>query len=442
MASTRDMTTLRDQVDFDELGREMYDLMTRLHPICRSITGDGFRESQRIIGEYLPGLSIEAVPSGTRAFDWTVPREWNIRDAYVAYPGGERIIDFRKSNLHVVSYSVPIHQTMTLDELRKHLHTLPEEPDFIPYRTSYYRKDWGFCLSHRDYERLEDGMYEVHIDSTLEDGHLNYGEFVLPGDGEHEVLITSHACHPSLCNDNLSGNVVATFLARLLSGVERRYSYRFLFIPGGIGSVVWLSRNQDRLDRIRHGLVLACVGDPSHFSYKNSRRGDAEIDRVAKHILENRNGPFETIPFSPYGYDERNFNSPKFNLPVGSLTRSTHSEFRGYHSSGDDLELVSAERLGESLSVCIEIAAILERNRRYQNLIPEAEPQLGKRGLYGSMGGLQRRADLEMALLWVMNFSDGDHTLLDIAERSGYSFDLIRQAADSLVDHELLRTID
>ncbi|NNC90976.1 MAG: DUF4910 domain-containing protein [Acidimicrobiia bacterium] len=419
----------------------MYDLVARLHPINRSITGEGFRETQRILAEHLPGLQIEEVPTGTKAFDWTVPREWNIREAYLVDPSGKRFADFAQSTLHLMSYSVPVRQTMELSELKEHLHTLPEEPDLIPYRTSYYNENWGFCLSHREYEQLEEGRYEVVIDSELSDGSMSYGEYFLPGESKEEILITSHACHPSMCNDNLSGNVVATFLAKVLAETTRRWSYRFLFLPGGIGSVVWMSRNVEQLHRIRNGLVLANLGDSAGFTFKKSRRADAEIDRAAAHVLGNRIESYTELDFSPYGYDERNFCSPRFNLPVASLNRSTHEGFRGYHSSGDDLTLISAGQLEEALAVCLEFMGILEANRRYENLIPEAEPQLGKRGLYGSMGGLQRRADLEMALLWVMNFSDGDHSLLDIADRSGYDFGLIVQAAGLLREHGLLRPI-
>jgi aminopeptidase-like protein len=426
----------------EELGDSIHALVERLYPICRSITGEGIRETLRIVGERVPGLAIRAVPSGTPAFDWTVPREWNIRDAWVKGPTGEKVIDFRESNLHVVGYSIPVHRSMSLAALRSHLHTLPDQPQWIPYRTSYYKEDWGFCLKHRDYEKLPEGTYEVFIDATLEPGHLNYGEWLHRGDTEDEVLFTCHACHPSLCNDNLSGVAVATHLAQLLSEIRTRYSYRFLFIPSGIGSVVWLSRNQDRVDRIRHGLILSCLGDPGDFTYKRSRRGDAEVDQAVTNVLRCSGRRHTIVDFAPYGFDERNFCSPRFNLPVGSLTRSTHSAFPGYHSSGDNLDLVRASCLQESLLTYLEVVDVLENNRLCLNQIPEAEPQLGKRGLYGSIGGLKKRADLEMALLWVMNFSDGAHRLLDISDRSGYSFDLVREASDRLIQHGLLKTVD
>ncbi len=429
---------LREKLDAGALGRQMYELLERLYPICRSITGEGFRETQRIVAEHVRGLELRGVPSGTQCFDWIVPKEWNIRDAYVKAPSGEKVIDFRKSNLHVLNYSVPVRAKLTLAELDKHLYTLPEQPSWIPYRTSYYKEDWGFCLAHDDYRKLEDGVYEVVIDSTLEDGDLNYGECLLLGESSREVLLSCHACHPSLCNDNLSGIVVSTFLAKLLADTPTRYSHRFVWIPGGIGSVVWMSQNQERLWRIAHGLVLTCLGDPGNFTYKKSRRGDAEIDRAVQNVLRQTGDDFAVLEFSPYGYDERNYGSQKFDLPVGSLTRSTHEGFAGYHSSADDLSLVRPEALGDSLLTYLAVLDVLENNGRYRNRIPEAEPQLGRRGLYGMQGGLQKRERLEMALLWVMNFSDGEHSLLEISDRSGYSFELISDAAGKLLEHGLL----
>jgi aminopeptidase-like protein len=437
-----DLAPMRVQSNFASYGEQMYELMVELFPICRSITGDGFRQTQDILREQLPDLQLRAVPSGTKCFDWTVPPEWNIRDAYILDPNGRKILDFQECNLHVVNYSTAIDTRMSLEELRPHLHTLPEKPELIPYRTSYYQRDWGFCLTHQQYEQLPAGTYWVVIDSSLDDnGCLNYGEYFLPGETEQEVLLSSHACHPSLCNDNLSGVVVATHLAKLLATVKRRYSYRFLFGPGGIGSVVWLSQNQHRLDRIKHGLVLTCLGDPANFTYKRTRAGNALIDQAAMNVLKNSGKPFRAIDFSPYGYDERNYNSCKYQLPVGSLSRSQYGEYYGYHSSGDNLELVSAERLAESLEMYWTVLEVLEGNATYINTIPEAEPQLGKRGLYGMMGGLQGRDRMELVFLWLMNFSDGEHSLLDISDRSGYTFALIQQGADILCDHGLLRPV-
>jgi aminopeptidase-like protein len=416
----------------------MHGLAAELFPICRSITGDGFRASQAILQKHIP-LTVHEVPSGTQVFDWTVPKEWNIRDAWVRDPRGEKIIDFKKSNLHILQYSVPKNEKVSLAELRQHLFSLPDHPDWVPYRTSYYKENWGFCVSHRLLESLKEGEYEVCIDSTLRDGSLSYGEYVLPGASEDEVLISCHSCHPSLCNDNLSGMTVATMLARLLGEVDRRYTYRFLFIPGAIGSITWLSSHRERAQRIKHGLVVACVGDGGTMTYKKSRRGNAEIDRAVLHVLNHAGKPFRIKEFIPYGYDERQYCSPGFNLAVGSLTRTPHGEFPQYHTSEDNLEFVRPEFLEDSLATYLSVLRVLEDNKTYVNLNPHCEPQLGKRGLYRPMGGQTDEPLNELAMLWVLNLSDGDHTLLDIAERSGIAFDYIAAAADALRTHDLLR---
>ncbi|TFY97001.1 DUF4910 domain-containing protein [Ramlibacter rhizophilus] len=414
----------------------MYELVRSLYPICRSITGEGVRQTLAQLRELIP-LEVHQVPSGTAVFDWTVPREWNIRDAWVKNAAGERVIDFQRHTLHVVSYSVPVRARMTLTQLRPHLHTLPDQPELIPYRTSYYQEDWGLCLPHRQLEQLPEGEYEVCIDSTLQDGHLNWGECLLPGELEDEVLLSCHVCHPSLCDDNLSGIAVATFLARELAAAPRRYSYRFLFVPGTIGSIAWLHRNQARTHRIRHGLVLTCLGDSAGFTYKRSRRGEAEIDRALEHVLAHCGAPSELVDFSPYGYDERQYNSPGFDLPVGCLMRSQHGCFPEYHTSADDLDFVRPESLAQSLALLRSVVRVLEDNRCYRSLNPFCEPQLGRRGLYAGLGGTQIRT-LQMAMLWVMNQSDGTHSLLDIAQRAGLPFDTVAEAARLLVRGELI----
>jgi aminopeptidase-like protein len=421
-------------------GRSMHALASELYPICRSITGDGVRRTLEIVGREIP-LEIHEVPSGTQVFDWTVPREWNIHDAWVKNSRGEKVIDFARSNLHVMSYSVPVHGRMSLEELRPHLHAMPDRPDWIPYRTSYYSENWGFCLPHRQLLEMEPGEYEVYIDSTLRDGHLTYGEYFLPGEREDEVLISCHVCHPSLSNDNLSGIAVATSLAKALGTLERSNSYRFLFIPGTIGSITWLSRNEARTARIRHGLVLTCVGDRGTFTYKKSRQGDADIDRAMTLILARKNDHSKTVEFSPFGYDERQFCSPGFNLPVGCLMRTEHGKFREYHTSADNLEFIAPEQLGGTFETCLEVFHVLENNARYRNLFPKCEPQLGKRGLYAATGGNGIRAD-NFAMLWVLNWSDGAHSLLDIAEKSGLAFRLIADAAAILARHGLLERVD
>ncbi|WP_435119014.1 DUF4910 domain-containing protein [Amycolatopsis thermoflava] len=412
-------------------GAWMHALVERLYPLCRSITGNGVRATLDIIGEHIP-LDRHEVPTGTQVFDWTVPQEWNIRDAWIADADGKRVVDFAESNLHVVGYSVPVSATMSLAELRPHLHTLPDRPSWVPYRTSYYSPAWGFCLAQETLDALPEGDYEVRIDSTLADGHLSYGEHVVPGQVADEVIVSCHICHPSLANDNLAGVAVAIALAKAL--VNPWYTYRFLFMPGTIGAITWLARND--VDRVKHGVVLACAGDRGDLTYKRSRRGDAEIDRVLAHVLRDR--PHRILDFSPYGYDERQFCSPGFNLGVGSLTRTPYAGYPEYHTSADNPDFVSPAAMEDTLAVLREAFAVLDRNRRYTNLSPYGEPQLGKRGLYDSLGGRSDAKQAQMAMLWVLNLSDGDHDLLDITRRSGLEFDAVAAAADALRDAGLV----
>jgi aminopeptidase-like protein len=433
-----DASSMKETAGERAIGNQMHRLIAELYPICRSITGDGVRETLRIIGRHIP-LNIHEVPSGAAVFDWTIPKEWNIRDAYIKNSRGEKVVDFRQSNLHVVSYSAPVRASMPLDELKKHLFSLPEYPERIPYRTSYYNESWGFCLAHNDLLALREDMYEVCIDSQLEPGHLVYGEYVIPGESDAEILISTHVCHPSLANDNLSGAALATFLAMELGKQRRRYSCRFLFIPGTIGSIAWLSRNQSRVAKIKHGLVLVDVGDSGKFTYKKSRRGNAEIDRAVIHVLKHWGKDYEAREFDPYGHDERQYCSPGFNLPVGCFSRTPHGEFPEYHTSADDLTFVRPECLGDSFAACLSVLNVLDSNRKYVNLNPMCEPQLGKRGLYRIIGGPKDGGLQELALLWTLNYCDGAHSLLDISERAGIRFDDVKRAADALVQHELLR---
>lgn len=418
-------------------GEEMHEFISRLFPICRSITGSGTLETLKMVREYIP-ITINKIPTGTRVFDWSIPKEWNIRDAYVKDTNGNRVIDFQKSNLHVVSYSIPIHRTVSRKELLDHLHTLPEHPDWVPYRTSYYNEDWGFCMSDIQRNNLTDEYYEVCIDSTLTPGHLVYGELLIKGKTTDEVLISTHICHPSLCNDNLSGIAVATFLAKSLMKKKSRYSYRFVFVPGTIGAITWLSLNEQNVSRIKHGLVASLLGSEGAFVYKRSRRGDAEIDQVVEYILRQHAHENEVRDFSPYGYDERQYCSPGFNLPVGSLTRTPFGEFPEYHTSADDLEFVKAESLRESLQIYTRVVDVLEVNVRYINRFPKCEPHLSKHHLYERIGGFNTAKELQLALLWVLNLSDGKYTLLDIAKKAALEFDLIRQAADKLRKSKLI----
>ncbi|NEZ67229.1 DUF4910 domain-containing protein [Leptolyngbyaceae cyanobacterium CCMR0082] len=424
--------------DIHRLGLDMYSLISDLYPICRSITGNGVRKSLNIIQQHIP-LEIHEVPTGTPVFDWTVPKEWNIKDAYIKDKTGKKIVDFQSSNLHVLNYSIPIHQTMSLSQLKEHLFSMPDQPDWIPYRTSYYQETWGFCLSDRVLQSLPESDYEVYIDSSLESGSLTYGELLLPGQTSDEVLLCCHSCHPSLCNDNLSGIALVTFLAKHLSQQQSlRYSYRFLFIPGTIGSITWLSRNEDRVSFIKHGLTVSNVGDSGPLAYKKSRRGNADIDRAVIHILQNLSQDHKVSDFSPYGYDERQFCSPGFNLPIGSLTRSQFGTYPEYHTSADNLDFVQTSALVNSFETYVNVLDVLENNYAYLNTNPKCEPQLGKRGLYSTMGGKQTTPDDRMAMLWTLNLSDGEHTLLDIAERSQLSFSTIKNAAFTLANHSLL----
>lgn len=420
-----------------ELGQDMYELVADLYPICRSITGDGVRRTLELVRRHLPLETVE-VPTGTQVFDWTVPKEWNVNDAWVKDDRGERVIDFGASNLHVVSYSAPVRRTVSLAELNEHLFSLPEHPTWVPYRTSYYNETWGFCISEDRRSELVEGDYEVCVDSSLEDGYLTYGELFLPGRSQQEFLVSCHVCHPSLANDNLSGIAVTTFLARHLGHLDLRYSYRFLFVPGTIGPITWLARNEAITARIAHGLVVAGVGDPGPFTYKRSRQGAAEIDRVASHVLAHSGLDHQVVDFSPYGYDERQFCSPGFDLPVGRLSRSPHGEYPEYHTSADDLDLVRPEHLAESLDQLLAMVEVVEHDGRYRNTNPRCEPQLGRRGLYKAVGGQADQEALQLALLWVLNQSDGYHSLLDVAERSGLGFDLVCRAAEALAEHGLL----
>jgi aminopeptidase-like protein len=430
------VATVKTPECFSGIGEKMHRLVSELYPLCRSITGNGVRETLRIVSKHIP-LDVYEIPSGTRVFDWTIPREWNIVGAHIKNSRGEKILDFQNSNLHVVNYSVPVRERLSLAELKRHLFTLPDHPGCIPYQTSYYQENWGFCMAHDQYLSLEEDEYEVVIDSSLVDGHLTYGEYYLNGQRADEVLISCHICHPSLCNDNLSGLSLSVFLAKHLASLERRYSYRFLFIPATIGSIAWLAQNEGQVDKIKHGLVIACVGDPGMSTYKKSRRGDAEIDRAVTHVLKHSGEDYEITEFIPYGYDERQYCSPGFDLPVGCFMRTPHGRFPEYHTSADNLEFVQPVYLEDSFVKASFALAILENNRTYRNQNPKCEPQLGKRGLYRTTGG-KTDNNSEMAMLWLLNLSDGQHSLLDIAERSGIKFESIRTAASKLVGHGLL----
>lgn len=423
-----------------QISDQMYDLMKDLFGICRSITGNGVRKSLDMIKKYAD-VDVREVKSGTRVFDWTVPKEWNIKDAYVLDPEGKKIIDFTNSNLHIVSHSTPINKKMNLAELKPHLHTLPEQPEVIPYLTSYYNENWGFCLRHSDFLQLKEGEYQVFIDSTLQDGSLTYGEYLLKGNNKEEILISCYVCHPSMCNDNLSGIVITTMLAHYLKNIRLNHSIRFLFIPETIGAITWLSLNEKDISNIKHGLVITCAGDPGISTYKKSRRGDAQIDKTVEYVLKKSGSPYNIVDFFPTGSDERQFCSPGFNLPVGSIMRTMYSKFQEYHTSADNLDFVKKEALFDTFLKCLKIIFILDNNNTYTNLNPKCEPQLGKRGLYRSTGGQKVTKDTESAIFWILNFSDGKNTLLDIAERSDIDFAILLDTALNLEIKGLLKSL-
>lgn len=432
---------LLDAFDAPALGARMHAAVRELYPLCRSITGDGLRRSLRLLQRLAP-LALHEVPSGTPAFDWVVPREWNVRAARVRGPDGALVADVDRLNLELMSYSVPFRGTLALEQLQPHLHSLPEKPTLVPYRTSYYADDWGFCLSHERRQALPPGDYDVLVDTTLAPGSLTYGELTVPGARAEEVVVSAHCCHPSLANDNLSGMVLVALLARLLTDLQPRYTYRFLFVPGTIGTITWLALHEERARRTAHGLVAACVGDAGRLTYKRSRRGQAEIDRAVVHVLAHSGQDHEVRDFTPYGYDERQYCSPGFDLPVGSLTRTPQGEYPEYHTSADTPELVKPERLADSLRRYLEVFEVLEGNLTYLNLSPKCEPQLGRRGLYGSLGGLSHPGAVQMAMLWVLNLCDGRHTLLDVAERARIAFPEVRAAARLLTQAGLLRPMN
>ncbi|MFO7546305.1 MAG: DUF4910 domain-containing protein [Trueperaceae bacterium] len=431
-----------------ESPRPLMALVQELYPVLRSITGAGLRATLDVLRRELPRLEVRSVPSGAQVLDWTVPPEWTVREAHLTAPDGTRVVDVRRHNLSLVNYSAPFRGTVPLTALRPHLHSLPDRPHAIPYRTSYYRRAWGFCLPHEVLERLPDGDYQVVIDTDLAPGVLNYGELVLPGEREDEVLLSAHVCHPSLANDNLSAVAVLVELARRLTTRRRRLTYRLLFAPGTIGAIAALSRSLDlpanaadrpetadanwHHTRVRHGLVLAGLGDGGTLHYKRSRDG-AKIDRVVAHVLRHH-GEHRILPFDPGGYDERQYASPGFRLAVGRLGRTPPGTYPEYHTSDDDLSFVTEEALQDASTVLERVVDVLERDAVVRSLAPYGEPQLGRRGLYESDDPPEART----AMQWVLNLADGEHGLLDVAERAGLSFAVVADAADRLVQARLI----
>lgn len=423
------------------IGKEMYLLAEKIFPICRSITGNGVRQTLDIFKDHIPGLKVVEIPTGTKCFDWTIPKEWNIKDAYVKNSKGERIIDFQKSNLHVVSYSIPVEQKLKLSELKKHLYSLPHMPEAIPYITSYYQERWGFCLTHKQLDSLPDDIYDVKIDSTLADGSLTYAELIIPGKTDKEIFFSTYVCHPSMGNNEVSGPVLATFLAKYVSGLDRKYTYRFVFIPETIGAIAYLSGNVEAMKKNTiAGFNLTCVGDDRAYSYLPSRHGNTFTDKVIKHVLKHKVPSFRSYSFLERGSDERQYCSPGVDLPVASLMRTRYGDFKEYHTSLDDLNLISENGFQGSFNVHKECIDLLEVNVRYTAVIM-CEPQLGKRGLRSNIGGATLASNFKL-ISDVLAYADGESDLVELAEKiNAYALDLV-PVIKILLEHNLLRRID
>jgi aminopeptidase-like protein len=406
-----------NEIEKGKMGDEMYALVKKLFPLCRSITGNGVRETLAIIKEHIP-ITIHEVPSGTNAFDWTVPDEWNIRDAYVLDAGGHKIIDFQKNNLHTVGYSAPVNKTVSLTELQEHLYSLPDQPDAIPYITSYYKERWGFCITHNDRKKLKGGSYKVFIDSQLKKGSLTYGELIIPGSSKKEVFLSTYVCHPSMANNELSGPAVATFLAKYLREKPRKYTYRIIFIPETIGSLTYLSTHLDVMKKnIIAGFNLTCVGDERAYSYLPSRNGGTYADRVALNILSFKHPGFIRYSFLDKGSDERQYCAPGIDLPLCSIMRSKFGTYPEYHTSLDNLDLVSPRGLQGTYKVYIECLRLIEENRVYQ-VRCLGEPQLGRRGLYPTVSTKTSSQEVKN-MMNLICYADGEHDLIAISDTIG-----------------------
>ena len=423
------------------LGSEMYSLMERLFPICRSLTGNGNRQTLNILKEYIP-IEIKEVPSGTKVFDWEVPDEWNIKDAFIKTPDGKKVVDFKNNNLHLVGYSEPFEGKIKLDELKNHIYTLPDQPDLIPYVTSYYQRRWGFCLSENQFKTLKNGIYEIQIDSTLEPGNLTYADLIVKGKSKKEILISTYICHPSLANNELSGPVISTFLAKyLLENNDNYYSYRFVFAPETIGTITYLSKHIEELKRnVIAGYVLTCIGDSGSFSYLQSRKENTLVDRVTMHVLKHTEKEYELYDYLASGSDERQYCSPGIDLPVGSLMRTKYGKYPEYHTSGDNMDIISSDELDKSLEklkLCIDI---IENNRIYKSTVL-GDPQLGKRGLYPTISTKTLSLNV-ITMMNILSFCDGHHDLLWIAEKIGKPIMELFPIVETLFQNDLLKIID
>ncbi len=413
----------------------------RLWPITRSLTGNGNRESLEIISEIVD-LDINEVPCGKKCFDWNVPSEWNINEAWIKDSKGNKIVDFKENNLHVLGYSEPFRGKLSYDELKPQLYTLPDQPELIPYLTSYYKRRWGFCLSHNQFLELDKNeIYDVFIDSSLDDqGSMTIGEAILKGESEKEVLLSTYICHPSMANNELSGPLVSAFIYNQLKKETRlKYTYRFLFVPETIGSIYSLSVLGDFWKKnLIAGFVITCIGDKGNFTYKRSRRGDSLPDRVVEIILSQTEKDYKILDFFPSGSDERQYCSPGFNLPVGSLMRTMYGKYPEYHTSGDNKDFISFEAIEKSVEKYLEVIELIENNEKYINKMPYCEPQLGKRGLYPTLGSQKGTEDFVKAMMWILNLSDGENDLIEISTRSKITVMELMPVVEELINKGIL----
>lgn len=403
-----------------EIGEKIYNIAKRIYPICRSITGKGVRETLAILSEYTEGMKIYNVPSDTRVFDWTVPKEWRIRKAYIEDEAGKRIIDFKNHNLHVMGYSIPVDKWVSKDELLTYIYTQPDQPEVIPYVTSYYKERFGFCMSQNQKDSLSDGRYHMVIDSELVEGNLTYGEIIVPGESKEEVLLSTYICHPSMGNNECSGPALAVSLSEYLWKKEkRRYTYRIIFIPETIGSITYLSRHLDWMKKhVKAGFVLSCVGDNRDYSIVESRYGNTLADRALKNVLENKiGGEFSTYSFLKRGSDERQYNAPGVDLPVVTFCRSKYGEYPEYHTSADDLSVISPEGFEGAYDVMTQVIEALEFNDKYKVSVL-CEPQLGKRGLYPTISQKGNYDEIR-TITDLIAYADGTNDLFDISNRIG-----------------------
>jgi aminopeptidase-like protein len=437
------------QTDWSRITRDADALLRSLFPICRSITGDGLRETLNRL-RAITDFQLHEVPSDTACYDWSVPDEWTVRDAYVADNNDRRLIDFQQNNVHLVNYSVPFEGRLTYYELAPHLHTLPDYPTAIPYRTTYYNRTWGFCLAHEQFQKLDKkAKYHVVVDTTLTPGNLTYGEALLPGSSGDEYLVSTYVCHPSLANDNLSGVVLWTLLLRELRKAPRRHAYRFVIAPETLGALVYISRNEKAVRKLTGGFIATTVAGPGSFGYKCSWRGDALVDRAARLTFRELDFDYIEYPFDANGSDERQYSTPGLRVPIGTICKDKYYEYPGYHTSLDNLDFVHPEALMETLKIYLLAIEKLELNQTFSSLNPIGEPMLGKRGLYPKVGGsIHQQAYGENppiteldAIRWVLFHADGKTSLLTIAEQTGVPMRLLAEAAQKLVTAGLLEIV-